>query len=146
MFVFEPGAKYLIASDTGRGFIVDENHLLAQTRNGRKIMNVAEGEKTVFCKKITGDMVAVIGDNRKLLIFKAEEIPTMARGRGVTLQKYKDGGLSDIQIFNETEGFTYNRAGGTKTETDLLNWLGHRAQVGKLAPFGFPKNNRFLKD
>ena len=146
MFVFEPGAKYLIASNTGRGFIVDENHLLAQTRNGRKIMNVAEGEKTVFCKKITGGMVDVIGDNSKLLIFKAEEIPSMARGRGVTLQKYKDGGLSDIQIFNEADGFTYNRAGGTKTETNLLTWLGHRAQVGKLAPFGFPKNNRFLKD
>ncbi|MFR8206125.1 MAG: hypothetical protein ACLU99_07155 [Alphaproteobacteria bacterium] len=90
-------------------------------------------------------MVAVIGDNRKLLIFKMEEIPTMARGRGVTLQKYKDGGLSDIQIFNEADGFSYNRAGGTKTETDLLSWLGHRAQVGKLAPFGFPKNNKFFK-
>lgn len=146
MFVFEPGASYLIASNTGRGFVVDENHLLAQTRNGRKIMNVADGEKTVFCKKITGDMVAVIGDNRKLLVFKIEEVPTMARGRGVTLQKYKDGGLSDIQIFNEAEGFTYTRAGGTKTETDLLTWLGHRAQVGKLAPFGFPKSNKFLKE
>ena len=146
MFVFEPKASYLIASNTGRGFVVDENHILAQTRNGRKIMNVADGEKTVFCKKITGDMVAVIGDNRKLLVFKVEEIPTMARGRGVTLQKYKDGGLSDIQIFKEAEGFTYTRAGGTKTETDLMTWLGHRAQVGKLAPFGFPKNNKFLKD
>ena len=146
MFVFEPGASYLIASNTGRGFVVDENHLLAQTRNGRKIMNVADGEKTAFCKKITGDMVAVIGDNRKLLVFKIEEVPTMARGRGVTLQKYKDGGLSDIQIFNEAEGFTYTRAGGTKTETDLLTWLGHRAQVGKLAPFGFPKSNKFLKE
>ncbi len=146
MFVFEPKTSYLIASNTGRGFVVDENHILAQTRNGRKIMNVADGEKTVFCKKITGDMVAVIGDNRKLLVFKIEEIPTMARGRGVTLQKYKDGGLSDIQIFKESEGFTYTRAGGTKTETDLMTWLGHRAQVGKLAPFGFPKNNKFLKD
>ena len=91
-------------------------------------------------------MVATIGDNRKLLIFKVEEIPTMARGRGVTLQKYKDGGLADIQIFNEADGFTYNRSGGIKTETELLTWLGHRAQVGKLAPFGFPKSNKFLKD
>ncbi len=145
MFVFEPGAEYLIASDSGRGFRVDENHLLAQTRNGRKIMNLAEGETAVFCKKITGDMVAIIGDNRKLLIFKLEEIPTMARGRGVALQKYKDGGLSDIQIFKQEEGFSYNRAGGIKTETDLLAWLGHRAQVGKLAPFGFPKSGKFLK-
>lgn len=146
MFVFEPKTQYLIASNTGKGFLVDENHIIAQTRNGRKIMNLGDGEKTVFCKKITGDMVAAIGDNRKLLVFKVEEIPTMARGRGVTLQKYKDGGLSDIQIFNEKEGFVYNRAGGTKTETELLSWLGHRGQVGKLAPFGFPKNNKFLKD
>ncbi len=146
MFTFEPKASYLIASNSGRGFVVDENHLIAQTRNGRKIMNLAAGEEAIFCKKITGDMVALIGDNRKLLVFKIEEIPTMARGRGVTLQKYKDGGLADMQIFNESEGFTYTRAGGTKTETDLISWLGHRAQVGKLAPFGFPKNNKFLKD
>ena len=146
MFVFDAGAKYLLASNSGRGFVVDENHIIAQTRNGRKIMNVASGEYVAFCKKIVGDMIAVIGDNRKLLVFKAEEVPTMARGHGVLLQKYKDGGLSDIQIFNEADGFTYTRAGGTKTETELLTWLGHRAQVGKLAPFGFPKSNKFLKD
>ena len=146
MFVFEPKAQYLIASNSGRGFLVDENHIMAQTRNGRKIMNLENGEYAKFCKKMSGDMVAVIGDNRKLLVFKSEEVPTMARGRGVTLQKYKDGGLSDIQIFNEADGFTYTRAGGTKTETDLLAWLGHRAQVGKLTPFGFPKSNKFLKD
>ena len=146
MFVFEPKTQYLIASNSGKGFLVDENHILAQTRNGRKIMNVGEGETTCFCKKITGDMVAVVGENRKLLVFKLEEIPTMARGRGVTLQKYKDGGLSDIQIFNEQDGFVYNRAGGTKVETELLGWLGHRGQVGKLVPFGFPKSSKFLKD
>ncbi len=146
MFVFDPKAQYLIASNSGKGFLVDENHILAQTRNGRKIMNLGEGEKAVFCKRICGDMVAIIGDNRKLLVFKLEEIPTMARGRGVTLQKYKDGGMADVQIFKEDEGFTYNRAGGCKTETELLNWLGHRGQVGKLAPFGFPKSNKFLKD
>ncbi len=145
MFVFEAKAQYLIASNTGHGFIVDENHLLAQTRGGRKIMNLANGEVAVLCKKMTGNMVAIVGDNRKLLVFKAEEIPTLARGRGVALQKYKDGGMSDVQIFNESEGFTYTRAGGSKTETELLTWLGHRAQVGKLAPFGFPKNNKFLK-
>ncbi len=145
MFVFEPKASYLIASDRGYGFIVDENHLIAQTRQGRKIMNVAEGEKTMFCKKICGDMVATVGDNRKILVFKLEEVPTMARGHGVCLQKYKDGGLCDIQIFNEADGFSYNRAGGVSTEKDLMTWLGHRAQVGKLAPFGFPKTGKFLK-
>ena len=145
MFVFEPKATYVIASNMGKGFVVDENHLIAQTRNGRKIMNLAEGEKAVFCRKITGDMIAVVGDNRKLLIFKIEEIPTMARGRGVTLQKYKDGGLSDMQIFNEADGFTFEKNSCTKTETELLTWLGHRGQVGKLVPFGFLKTNKFFK-
>ena len=143
-FVFEPKASYVIASNTGKGFMVDENHIIAQTRNGRKIMNLGDGEKAVFCVKVTGDSLAVVGDNRKLLIFPVEEVPTMARGRGVTLQKYKDGGLADIQSFNAAEGFSYARSGGIKVETDLLAWLGHRAQVGKLVPFGFPKNNRFL--
>ncbi len=144
MFVFEPKASYLLASHEGRGFIVDENHLIAQTRNGRKIMNVADGEKTTFCTKVCGDMVAIVGENRKLLIFKTEEIPTMARGRGVVLQKYKDGGLSDIQFFNEADGFSFNRSGGVGVETNLLTWLGHRGQIGKLVPFGFPKNNKFF--
>lgn len=143
MFVFEPKASYIIASNGGKGFMVDENHILAQTRQGRKIMNLSDGEAASFCVKVTGDSIAVVGDNRKLLIFPVEEIPTMARGRGVTLQKYKDGGLSDMQIFNAEQGFTYARSGGVKTETDLLAWLGHRAQVGKLVPFGFPKNNKF---
>lgn len=144
MFVFEPKASYLIASTGGHGFVIDENHIIAQTRSGRKIMNVADGEKVVFCKKIEGDMVAVVGENRKLLIFPMEEVPTMARGRGVALQKYKDGRLADIQIFKKEEGFKFARSGGVKVETDLLTWIGHRAQVGKLVPFGFPKNNRFL--
>ena len=144
MFVFEPKAAYLVASQKGYGFIVDENHIIAQTRNGRKIMNVADGDKAVFCLKVTGDMVAVVGDNRKLLVFKAEEIPTLARGRGVGLQKYKEGSLSDIQFFNEADGFSFNRSGGVSTEKDLITWLGHRAQVGKQVPFGFPKNNKFF--
>ena len=144
MFVFEPKASYLIASKRGYGFIIDENHIIAQTRNGRKIMNVSEGDAAMFCLKVTGDMVAIVGDNRKLLVFKSEEIPTLARGRGVGLQKYKDGGLSDIQFFNEADGFSFNRSGGVSTEKELLTWLGHRAQVGKLVPFGFPKNNKFF--
>ena len=145
MFAYEPEAKYLIASDKAYGFIVDENHILAQTRNGRKIMNVADGELIKFCVKVTGDYVATVGENRKLLIFKAEEIPTMARGHGVLLQKYKDGNITDIQFFKGEEGFSYNRSGGISTEKELITWLGHRAQVGKLVPFGFPKNNKFFK-
>lgn len=145
MFVYEQGVNYLIASDKGYGFIVDENHLLAQTRSGRKIMNVADGENMKFCLPMTGDYVAVVGENRRLLVFKAEEIPTMARGHGVLLQKYKDGNISDIQIFKGEEGFSYNRAGGISTEKELIGWLGHRAQIGKVVPFGFPKSNKFLK-
>ena len=146
MFVFEPSASYVLASNTGRGFVVDENHIVAQTRTGRKIMNLADGEKSVLCKKITGDMVAIVGENRKLLIFKVEEIPSMARGRGVTLQKYKDGQMSDMQIFDSNVGFSYNRSGGVTVEKELMTWLGHRAQSGKLVPFGFPKTNKFYKE
>ncbi len=145
MFVYEQGVNYLIASDKGYGFIVDENHLLAQTRSGRKIMNVADGENMKFCLPMTGDYVAVVGENRRLLVFKAEEIPTMARGHGVLLQKFKDGNISDIQIFKGEDGFSYNRAGGISTEKELIGWLGHRAQIGKVVPFGFPKSNKFLK-
>lgn len=145
MFVYEQGVNYLIASDKGYGFIVDENHLLAQTRSGRKIMNVADDENMKFCLPMTGDYVAVVGENRRLLVFKAEEIPTMARGHGVLLQKFKDGNISDIQIFKGEDGFSYNRAGGISTEKELIGWLGHRAQIGKVVPFGFPKSNKFLK-
>ncbi len=146
MFVFEKGAKYVVSSDYGHGFVIDESHMLAQTRNGRKILNLADGEVAAFCKKITGDMVAIVGENRKLLVFKLEEIPTMARGRGVTLQKYQGCKMSDIQIFKEEEGFCYNRSGGVANEKELLTWLGHRAQVGRLVPFGFPKTNKFFKE
>ena len=145
MFVYQPEQSYLVASDKGYGFIVDQNHILAQTRNGRKIMNVADNENVKFCLPMIGDYVATVGENRKLLVFKAEEIPTMARGHGVLLQRYKDGNIADIQIFKGEEGFSYNRAGGISTEKELLTWLGHRAQVGKLVPFGFPKTNKFLK-
>lgn len=146
MFVFEKGAKYVVASDYGHGFVIDEGHILAQTRNGRKILNLADGETAAFCKKITGDMVAIVGVNRKLLVFKLEEIPSMARGRGVALQKYQGCKMSDIQIFKEEEGFCYNRSGGIANEKELITWLGHRAQVGRLVPFGFPKTNKFFKE
>ncbi len=145
MFVFEKGARYIVSSDYGHGFVIDEGHILAQTRNGRKILNLAEGEVAQFCKKIEGDMVAVVGENRKLLIFKLEEIPSMARGRGVALQKYQGCRMSDIQTFKAEEGFNYNRSGGMANEKELLTWLGHRAQVGRLVPFGFPKSNKFFK-
>jgi len=147
MFTFEKDAKYIVATDLGYGFTIDESHIITQTRNGRKVLNLAEGETAAFCKKINGDMVAVVGENRKLLIFKQEEIPTMARGHGVRLQKYQGNGkMTDIQTFKEADGFCYNRSGGTANEKELLTWLGHRAQVGRLVPFGFPKTNKFFKE
>ena len=147
MFVFEKDAKYIVATDLGYGFVIDEGHIISQTRNGRKILNLAEGENAAFCKKIEGDMVAVVGENRKLLVFPLEEIPTMARGHGVRLQKYQDNlKMTDIQTFNKEEGFCYNRSGGVANEKELLAWLGHRAQVGRLVPFGFPKSNTFFKE
>ena len=124
MFVYTAKTSYLIASNTGYGFIIDDSHLLAQTRQGRRIMNVAQGERAAFCCQVNGDMVAFIGDNRKILICRLEEVPTIARGRGVCLQKYKDGGLCDIQIFNEKDGFCFNRSAGKAVETNLINWLG----------------------
>jgi topoisomerase-4 subunit A len=146
MFVFEKGAQYLVSTDYGYGFVIDESHIFAQTRNGRKILNLAEGETAMFCKKITGDKVAIVGENRKLLVFKLEEVPSMARGHGVRLQKYQGNGkVSDIQIFKAEEGFQYNRSGGVAVEKELLAWLGHRAQVGRLVPFGFPKSSKFFK-
>ncbi|MDR1025913.1 MAG: DNA topoisomerase IV subunit A [Lactobacillus sp.] len=145
MFTYEPDISYLVASDAGKGFVVENSHILAQTRNGRKIMNLEDKEKAVYCIPVTGNMVAVVGNNRKLLVFNIEEIPTMARGRGVALQKYKDGHISDIQIFKEEEGFSFNRGNGIGTEFDLITWLGHRAGSGKMVPNGFPKSNKFFK-
>ncbi|MDR1694272.1 MAG: DNA topoisomerase IV subunit A [Lactobacillaceae bacterium] len=146
MFVYKPHTKYLIANDTDKGFIIDDSHVIAQTKNGRKIMNLGDNEETKFCIEVHGDMVAVVGNNRKLLIFELEEVPTLARGRGVTLQKYKDkdAKISDIQMFNKEDGFRFSRNGGTGNEKDLITWLGHRAQVGKQVPFGFPKDNKFF--
>lgn len=146
MFIYETGKKYLIANNTDKGFLIDDSHLIAQTKNGRKIMNLGDNEEAKFCIEVNGNMVAVVGNNRRLLVFDIEEIPTLARGRGVTLQKYKDknGAISDIQIFNKEEGFSFKRGEGSKVEKELITWLGHRAQVGKQVPFGFPKNNKFF--
>jgi topoisomerase-4 subunit A len=145
IFNYVQNQRYLIASNSGRGFMVDDDHIFAQTRNGKKIMNLAEGEKAIFCIPETGDSVAIVGENRKLLVFPANEIPNMARGRGVILQKYKDGTISDIKYFNMEEGLAYPCGNGTKVEKELLAWIGHRAYAGKFVPFGFPKNNKFTR-
>ena len=144
MFVYQTGRKRLIVSKRGKGFAVKEDDLVAQTRNGRIILNLVQGDEAKFCLPFEGDTVAIVGSNRKLLIFDALEIPEMTRGQGVFMQKYPEGvSVSDIKLFNKEDGLAYPCGGGTRIETNLVGWLGHRAQVGKMPPVGFPKSNRF---
>lgn len=144
MFVYQTGRKRLIVSKRGKGFAVKEGDLVAQTRNGRIILNLVQGDEAKFCLPFEGDTVAIVGSNRKLLIFDALEIPEMTRGQGVFMQKYPEGvSVSDIKLFNKEDGLAYPCGGGTRIETNLVGWMGHRAQVGKMPPVGFPKSNRF---
>jgi len=145
MMVFKPGQKLLVAGHDGRGFIVPTDEVVAQTKNGKQVLSVPEGVEAVVATPVPegADMLAVIGENRKLLIFKLEEVPEMNRGRGVTLQKYKDGGLSDARAYVRKEGLTWRLGEKTRTETALGDWVGQRAQAGRLPPNGFPKNNKF---
>ncbi len=144
MFVYQTGRKRLIVSKRGKGFAVKEDDLVAQTRNGRIILNLVQGDEAKFCLPFEGDTVAIVGSNRKLLIFDALEIPEMTRGQGVFMQKYPEGvSVSDIKLFNKEDGLAYPCGGGTRIETNLVGWMGHRAQIGKMPPVGFPKSNRF---
>jgi len=143
MFSHQAGRKLLLASNVGRGFIVGENEVVAQTRAGKQILNLGEGETAAFCLPVLGDAVAIVGLNRRLLVFKLDEIPEMTRGRGVILQKYKDGGIADLKLFTFAEGLTFKSGERTRTEPDATPWLGARASAGKLPPTGFPKNNKF---
>ena len=144
MTIFRPGEKRLIVSKKGKGFIVKEDDLLAQTRNGRIVLNLTEGDRAYLSLPVAGNAVAVIGENRKLLIFDLSEIPEMTRGQGVFIQKYPAGvTLSDIKLFNKEDGLAYPCGGGTRIETNLVGWTGHRAQIGKMPPVGFPKSNKF---
>ncbi len=143
MFVHMPGQKLLLASTAGNGFIVAEDDVIANTRKGKQVLNVKAPDEALVCRPANGDMVAVIGENRKLLIFPREQLNEMSRGRGVRLQKYKDGGLSDAIVFNAEEGLIWKNAGRTFTVKGFSDWLGNRAQAGRLPPNGFPKSNRF---
>ena len=140
---YDDKTSWLVASSTGKGFIVEASEVLAQTRSGKQILNLAEGAKAAACVPVEGDYVAVMGDNRKLLIFPQSQIPPMKKGQGVALQKYKDGGLSDIKTFTLKEGLSWALGGKIRTETDLKAWIGNRADAGRLPPTGFPRTNRF---
>jgi topoisomerase IV subunit A len=144
LLIFRPGEKLLVASTAGDGFIVPSEELVAQTKAGKAVLTVRDGVKTAVCTRVQGDMIAVVGDNRKMLVFPLSELPEMAKGKGVRLQKYKDGGLSDAVTFTQAEGLSWkDPAGRTRTETDLAEWQGARASAGKMAPRGFPRDNRF---
>jgi topoisomerase-4 subunit A len=147
LFVHREGARYLVASASGRGFIVKAEDALAGTRAGKQVLNL-DGEEAAVCALVPegADQLAVIGENRKLLVFPLEEVPEMARGRGVALQKYKDGGLADAKPFVLAEGLTVrlgeNRF-SVRAAADLADWMGHRAQAGRLPWKGFPSSGRF---
>ena len=144
LLVHEPGRKLLVASTSGHGFIVPEDEVLAQTRKGKQVLNVTAGAEATVCAPVSGDSVAVIGDNRKLLLFPLAELPEMPRGKGVRLQRYKDGGLADTKVFSKKDGLTYiDAAGRSFAVTELRDWWGQRAQAGRLPPKGFPKSNSF---
>ncbi len=143
MFVFKPDEKLLVASKKGKGFIVNTNDVMAQTRAGKIIMNIGEDDKAVLCIPANGDHVAVIGNNRKMVVFKTEEIPTMTRGSGVILQKYAGANLSDVKFFNATDGLSFPSGNGIRIERDITPWLARRATVGKIPPVGFPRSNKF---
>ncbi|MDC0738413.1 DNA topoisomerase IV subunit A [Cognatishimia sp. SS12] len=144
IFTHQPDRKLLVASTAGDGFIVAENDVLAQTRTGKQVLNVRGEVKALLCKPATGDAVACVGENRKVLVFARDELPEMARGKGVRLQKYKDGGLSDAATFVMDEGLSWkDPAGRTRTETELAEWTGKRAGTGRMAPRGFPRDNKF---
>mgnify|MGYP006271754597 CR=1 FL=1 len=146
LFVHRPGGRRLVASTAGDGFLLPEDQAVAQTRTGRQVLNVKEGVRAALCRPVAedDDHVAVIGENRKMLVFPLSELPEMGRGKGVRLQKYKDGGLSDARTLRLADGLSWQETGGrTRQESDLTPWLAKRASPGRMAPRGFPRDNRF---
>jgi topoisomerase IV subunit A len=148
LFPVGSGARLLLAASDGKGFIVKAEDVIAETRKGRQVVNVREGAKLTIVRKIAGehDMVAAVGENRKLVVFPIGELPEMARGQGVTIQKYKDGGLSDAMTFTFAGGLSWPMGGDSgrmRTEADLTPWRVTRGAAGRMVPLGFPRNNRF---
>ncbi|MFD2738114.1 DNA topoisomerase IV subunit A [Sulfitobacter aestuarii] len=144
LFIHKPGRRLLVASSAGDGFVVPEDDVLAQTRGGKQVLNVRGETRALICRPVSGDAVATVGENRKVLVFDLEELPEMGRGKGVRLQKFKDGGLSDATTFSRAEGLSWlDPAGRTRTQSDLGEWTGKRAGTGRMAPRGFPRDNKF---
>jgi topoisomerase IV subunit A len=146
VFRYQGSRKFLVASRQGRGFIVAEDECLANTRKGKQVLNVKSPDAACAVATAEGELVAAIGENRKLLIFPIDQVPEMTRGRGVRLQRHKDGGLSDIKTFEVEKGLGWTDSAGrvfNLTLKELADWRGNRADAGRLAPKGFPKTNKF---
>ncbi len=144
LFIHQPDRKLLLASSAGDGFVVQESDIVAQTRTGKQVLNVKNDITALICKPVAGDYVATVGQNRKVLIFPIDELPIMSRGKGVRMQKYKDGGLNDATTFNLIDGLSWlDPAGRRRIESELADWVGKRAGAGRMAPRGFPRENKF---
>ncbi|MCM2292104.1 DNA topoisomerase IV subunit A [Allorhizobium sp. BGMRC 0089] len=145
-FVHDPERKRLIVSTSGNGFVVAETDMIANTRKGKQVMNVAMPDETRLVAPVVGDHVAIIGENRKMLVFPIVQIPEMARGKGVRLQRYNDGGVSDIKCFAMADGLSWTDSAGrsfTRSRDELLEWIGDRAAAGRPLPKGFPRTGKF---
>lgn len=145
-FVHQPNRKLLLASNIGNGFIVKETDLVANTRKGKQVMNVKMPDEAQLCVEVRGDYLAVVGKNRKMLVFPLDQLPEMARGKGVRLQRYKDGGVADLRCFSMEEGLTWEDSAGrsyTRMKDELMEWMGDRAQAGRMVPKGFPRSGKF---
>jgi topoisomerase-4 subunit A len=145
-FLYKPGAKMFVASSDGRGFLAPQDEMIGNTRRGKGLLTLDAGSRMATIIPAVGDHVAIIGENRKLLVFPLAELPEMARGKGVRLQRYKDGGLADARVFAIASGLTWQDSANrtfTVGKPELNEWIGARAEAGRLPPKGFPKNNRF---
>ncbi len=142
---YQQDQKLFLVSEDGRGFVVKTNDVQAQTKNGKQVLNPSKNIEASICRPVEegDDFVAVIGQNRKMVVFPLSEVPEMARGKGVILQRYKDGGISDLKTFNHEKGLSFKYGSGETVVDDISPWLGKRAQTGRMPPNGFPKNNRF---
>ena len=148
LMVTRPDTKLLIASTDGKGFLTSGEATLAETRKGKQLVNLRAGAKVAIVRRVPegSDAVAVVGENRKLLVFLLAELPELARGQGVTLQRYRDGGLSDAIAFRLTDGLSWalgGESGRVRTEVDLSPWRAARGAAGRMPPIGFPRSNRF---
>jgi topoisomerase-4 subunit A len=141
--IHRPDGRVLLASSSARGFVAEEQAIAAQTRSGKQVFNLEHDERVVVACPAEGDHVATIGSNRKLLLFPIDQLPVMSRGKGVLLQRYRDGRLSDAVVFRLEEGLSWPTAKGARTLADPQYWIGKRGQAGRTVPHGFPRSSRF---